>query len=72
VSGIDPGVARAILTRLSTLTTAIGDATTAVENDDKLTLKMAIRDMGFFVFAMDQHYNRMPIGDEDEPSTSLV
>jgi hypothetical protein len=54
------------------LTAAIGDATTAVENDDKLTLKMAIRDMGFFVFAMDQHYNRMPIGDEDEPSTSLV
>ena len=50
----------ALRARLKLLADAVEDTEVAIERDDPMTVKMAIRDMGFHVFEMHQHLLRLP------------
>ena len=50
----------AIKERLDLLEVAMHDAIQAMSYNSRPELKMAIRDMGFLVFAMHQHFQRLP------------
>lgn len=57
---IPEGAAAGIRNRIASMTQAVVDLTAGLDMDDPLTVKMAIRDLGFIVWGMDQCRQRIP------------